>query len=163
MDQLVAIADITEGNLGGNGWLGRIRGQLGQQRSLGLITFRNPYVNDSYNALQLDIYRTMTNYISYFESKSGVSATWSRWLSEYVNGSVSLFGEQLTYRDPRRACVPDLIPLICRQLGSQSSTGIRTSIFRDTRDYYLDPRSGWRMQHRRRLRHARAGRHEPLL
>ncbi|MEP7150860.1 MAG: outer membrane protein assembly factor BamA [Nitrospira sp.] len=144
LDKLVAIADITEGNLGGNGWLGRIRGQLGQQRSLGLVTFRNPYVNDSYNALQLDIYRTMTNYISYFESKSGVSATWSRWLSEYVNGSVSLFGEQLTYRDPQAGLCPDLIPLICRQLGSQSSTGIRTSIFRDTRDYYLDPRTGWR-------------------
>ena len=144
LDKLVAIADITEGNLGGNGWLGRIRGQLGQQRSLGLVTFRNPYVNDSYNALQLDIYRTMTNYISYFESKSGVSATWSRWLSEYVNGSVSLFGEQLTYRDPQEGLCPDLIPLICGQLGSQSSTGIRTSIFRDTRDYYLDPRTGWR-------------------
>lgn len=144
LDKLVAIADITEGNLGGNGWLGRIRGQLGQQRSLGLITFRNPYVNDSYNALQLDVYRTMTNYISYFESKSGVSATWSRWLSEYVNGSVSLFGEQLTYRDPEVGLCPDLIPLICGQLGSQSSTGIRTSIFRDTRDYYLDPRTGWR-------------------
>ncbi len=145
LDKLVAIADITEGNLGGNGWLGRIRGQLGQQRSLGLVTFRNPYVNDSYNALQLDIYRTMTNYISYFESKSGVSATWSRWLSEYVNASVSLFGEQLTYRDPEPGLCPDLIPLICSQLGSQSSTGIRTSIFRDTRDYYLDPRTGWRL------------------
>lgn len=145
LDKLVAIADITEGNLGGNGWLGRIRGQLGQQRSLGLVTFRNPYVNDSYNALQLDVYRTMTNYISYFESKSGLSATWSRWLSEYVNGSVSLFGEQLTYKDPQEGLCPDLIPLICRQLGSQSSTGIRTSIFRDTRDYYLDPRTGWRM------------------
>ena len=35
LDKLVAIADITEGNLGGNGWLGRIRGQLGQQRSMG--------------------------------------------------------------------------------------------------------------------------------
>ena len=58
LDKLVAIADITEGNLGGNGWLGRIRGQLGQQRTLGLITFRNPYVNDSYNSLQLDVYRT---------------------------------------------------------------------------------------------------------
>ncbi len=145
LDKLVAIADITEGNLGGNGWLGRIRGQLGQQRSLGLVTFRNPYVNDSYNALQLDIYRTMTNYISYFESKSGVSATWSRWLSEYVNGSVSLFGEQLTYKDPQEGLCPDLIPLICGQLGSQSSTGVRTSIFRDTRDYYLDPRTGWRI------------------
>jgi outer membrane protein insertion porin family len=124
LDKLVAIADITEGNLGGNGWLGRIRGQLGQQRSLGLVTF--------------------TNYISYFESKAGASATWSRWLSEYVNGSVSLFAEQIEYRDPQEGLCPDVIPLICRQLGNQSSTGFRTSLFRDTRDYYLDPRTGWR-------------------
>jgi outer membrane protein insertion porin family len=141
LDKLVAIADITEGNLGGQGWLGRVRGQLGQQRTLGLITFRNPYVNDSYNSLQLDVYRTMTNYISYFESKSGASVSWSRWLSEYVNGSVSFFGEQLNYKDP----TSDAPEIITRQLGSQSSTGFRTSLFRDTRDYYLDPRTGWRM------------------
>ena len=141
LDKLVAIADITEGNLGGQGWLGRVRGQLGQQRTLGLITFRNPYVNDSYNSLQLDVYRTMTNYISYFESKSGASVSWSRWLSEYVNGSVSFFGEQLNYKNP----TSDAPEIITRQLGSQSSTGFRTSLFRDTRDYYLDPRTGWRM------------------
>ena len=70
----MAIADITEGNLGGNGWMGRIRGQLGQQRSLGLITFRNPYVNDSYNALQLDVLPDDDRLHSYFESKSGVGA-----------------------------------------------------------------------------------------
>ncbi len=145
LDQLVAIADITEGNLGGRGWLGRVRGQLGQRRTLGLITFRNPYVNDSYNSVQLDVYRTMTNYITYFESKSGASVAWSRWLSEYVNGSVSFFGEQLEYRDPQPGICPDQIPLVCNQLGTQSSTGFRTSLFRDTRDYYLDPRTGWRL------------------
>ena len=140
LDQLVAIADITEGNLGGKGWLGRIRGQLGQQRTLGLITFRNPYVNDSYNSLQLDVYRTMTNFISYFEAKSGASVTGSRWLSEYVNASISFFGEQLEYSDP----TPDAPEIILTQLGTQSTTGFRSSIFRDTRDYYLDPRTGWR-------------------
>ena len=57
LDKLVAIADITEGNLGGNGWMGRIRGQLGQQRTLGLITFRNPYLNDSLTSMQLDLYQ----------------------------------------------------------------------------------------------------------
>jgi outer membrane protein insertion porin family len=30
-------------------------------------------------------------------------------------------------------------------LGSQTTTGFRTSVFRDTRDYYLDPRNGWRI------------------
>ena len=145
LDKLVAIADITEGNLGGNGYLGRIRGQLGQQRSLGLITFRNPYLNDSLTSVQLDVYRSITNYISYFESKSGASVTFGRWLSEYVTGSISLFAEQLEFSDPQLGICPDLIPLVCRQLGTQSTTGFRTSVFRDTRDYFLDPRTGWRI------------------
>ena len=67
--------------------MGRIRGQLGQQRTLGLITFRNPYLNDSLTSMQLDVYRSMTNYITYFERKTGASVTFGRWLSEYVTGS----------------------------------------------------------------------------
>lgn len=145
LDKLVAIADITEGNLMGYGYMGRIRGQLGQQRSLGLITFRNPYLNDSLTSGQLDIYRSMTNYISYFEEKTGASVTFGRWLSEYVTGSISLVAEQLKFKDPQPGLCPDLLPLICRQLGTQSTTGFRTSMFRDTRDYYLDPRTGWRV------------------
>ena len=144
LDKLVAIADITEGNLGGNGWMGRIRGQLGQQRTLGLITFRNPYLNDSLTSMQLDIYKSMTNYVTYFEKKSGASVTFGRWFSEYVAGSVSLFAEQLNFSDPQAGLCPDLFPLVCRQLGNQTTTGFRTSMTRDTRDYYLDPRTGWR-------------------
>lgn len=140
LDKLVAIADITEGNLGGNGWMGRIRGQLGQQRTLGLITFRNPYLNDSLTSLQLDIYRSMTNYITYFEEKSGASITFGRWLSEYVTGSISFVAEELNFSDP----TIDAPEIILSQLGSQTTTGFRTTLARDTRDYFLDPRSGLR-------------------
>jgi outer membrane protein insertion porin family len=147
LDRLVAIADITQGNLGGYGYLGRIRGQLGQRRSLGSITFRNPYLNDSLTSLQIDGYRSITNYLSYFEERTGGNVTLGRWLSEYVTGSVSLFGEQISFKDPQEGiCTPgnELVPIVCRQLGTQTSTGFRFALFRDTRDYYLDPRSGWR-------------------
>ncbi len=144
LDKLVAVADITEGNLGGNGWMGRIRGQLGQQRSLGLITFRNPYLEDSLTSFQIDVFKTITNYITYFEDKGGISFTFGRWLSEYVTGSVSMMFEQLNFSDPQEGLCPDLLPLICNQLGFQTTTGFRTSLARDTRDYYLDPRTGWR-------------------
>ena len=140
LDKLVAIADITEGNLGGNGWMGRIRGQLGQQRTLGLITFRNPYLNDSLTSMQVDIYRSMTNYITYFEEKSGASLTFGRGLSEYVTGSISLVAEELNFSDP----TIDAPEIILTQLGKQTTTGFRTSLARDTRDYFLDPRTGLR-------------------
>jgi outer membrane protein insertion porin family len=144
LDQVVGIADITEGNLGGNGWMGRVRGQLGARRQIGLITFRNPYVNDSLTSMQLDVYATATNYITYFEKKAGASVTLGRYLSEYTSGSVSLFAEELNFKDPAPGICPDRFPIVCRQLGSQSSTGFRTTLARDTRDYYMDPRTGWR-------------------
>lgn len=140
LDKLVAIADITEGNMGGNGWMGRVRGQLGQQRQLGLITFRNPYVNDSLISLQLDIYRSQTNYVTYHEEKTGASVTFGRWFSEYVSGSFSPVAEAIKYSDPRYDA-PDLIR---DQLGHQSTTGFRASLTRDTRDFHMDPRTGWR-------------------
>jgi len=87
----------------------------------------------------------MTNYITYFEEKSGASVTFGRWLSEYVTGSISLVAEQLNFSDPQPGLCPDLMPMICRQLGEQTTTGFRTTLFRDTRDYFLDPRTGWRV------------------
>lgn len=144
LDRLMAIANITEGNIGGYGYMGRISGQLGQRRSLGSITLRNPYVNDSLTSLQLDIYRSMTNYLTFFESRTGASVTVGRWLSEYNSGSISLFAEELNYRSPGVG-VCESVPEFCNDLlGHQSTTGFRIHGFRDTRDYYLDPRSGWR-------------------
>jgi outer membrane protein insertion porin family len=140
LDQLVAIADITEGNLGGNGWMGRIRGQLGQQRTIGLITFRNPALNDSLTSMQLDIYRSATNFFTYFERKTGGSVTFGRWFSEYVSGSIGPVVEEISYSNPT-ANAP---AIITAQVGRQTTTGFRASLTRDTRDYFMDPRTGWR-------------------
>ena len=140
LDQLVAIADITEGNIGGNGWMGRVRGQLGQQRTLGLITFRNPYLNDSLTSLQLDIFKSATNYFTYYERKVGGSVTFGRWFSEYVSGTIGPVIEEITYSSPS-ATAP---PIIINQVGTQTTTGFRGSLTRDTRDFNMDPRTGWR-------------------
>ena len=140
LDRLVAIADITEGNVGGRGHLVRVRGQLGQRRSLGLISFRNPYLYDSLTSLQLDAFRTLTNYITYFEDKTGASISLGRWFSEYVSGNFSLVAESLKISDPQ----PDAPQFILDQVGDQSTTGFRTNLARDTRDFYLDPRRGTR-------------------
>jgi len=140
LDQLVAIADITEGNIGGNGWMGRIRGQLGQQRTLGLITFRNPFLNDSLTSMQLDIFKSATNYFTYYERKTGASMTFGRWFSEYLSGTIGPVVEEITYSSPS-ATAP---PIIINQVGSQMTTGFRASLTRDSRDYFQDPRTGWR-------------------
>jgi len=140
LDQFVAVADITEGNLGGKGYMGRIRGQLGQRRSLGLITFRDPYWNDSMTSLQVDVYSSVTNFLTFFEDKGGASVTLGRWFSEYTSGSFALMAERLRYYNPQ-ANAPEII---LRQIGNQTTTGFRSSLARDSRDYYMDPRTGMR-------------------
>jgi outer membrane protein insertion porin family len=140
LDRLVAIADITEGNVMGTGNLVRVRGQLGQRRTLGLVTFRNPYLNDSLTSLQLDLYRSLTNYLTYTEDKAGGSVTFGRWFSEYVSGSFSPVVEHFKYSNP----ISTAPAFILSQLGSFTTTGFRTSLARDTRDYFLDPRKGMR-------------------
>ncbi|WP_447973305.1 outer membrane protein assembly factor BamA [Nitrospira sp. Kam-Ns4a] len=162
LDRFVAIADITEGNLFGKGYLGRIRGQLGQLRSVGLITFRNPYVEDSLTSFQGDVYKTQTMYGTFFEDKTGATATFGRWFSEYASGSFTLVAEHIRYADPNTYFntfnpfgsaaspgslfgVSTQIPQFIRnQFGTQTTTGFRLSVARDSRDYYLDPRTGWR-------------------
>ena len=140
LDRFVAVADVTEGNLTGRGYMVRVRGQLGQRRTLGLITFRNPYLEDSPTSLQGDLFRTITNYVTYDEDKSGASATFGRWFSEYTSGSFSLVFEQLTFSNPQ----PDAPQFVLDQIGTQSTSGFRSGLSRDTRDFYLDPRKGTR-------------------
>jgi outer membrane protein insertion porin family len=140
LDQFVAIADITEGNLGGRGHTVRVRGQLGQRRSIGMISFRDPYFQDSLTSLQADVFRTLTNYTTYEEDKTGLSISAGRWFSEYTSGSFSIIGESLDITNPQS----DAPQFVLDQIGTQSTTGFRSSISRDTRDYYLDPRTGTR-------------------
>jgi outer membrane protein insertion porin family len=141
LDLLTAVADITEGNMGGYGYMGRIRGQLGQRRTLGLITFRNPYLNDSLTSLQADLYSSFTDFLTYVEQKSGATVTFGRWFSEFTSGSFGFMAEQLNYSNPQ----PFAPEIILQQVGNQTTTGFRSSLARDSRDYYLDPRSGTRI------------------
>ena len=140
LDRLTAIADITEGNLFGRGHLLRVRGQLGQRRTLGVVSFREPHFRDSLTSVQLDAFSTETDFLTYTEEKAGGGISFGRWFSEFTSGNVSLVGEALKIGEVE-ADAPDFVK---DQEGNQSTTGFRSSIARDTRDFFLDPRTGMR-------------------
>ena len=141
LDQFTLIADITEGNLFGRGYLGRIRGQVGGRRTLGTITFRNPAIFDTLTSAQADLFSSRTNFLTYFEKKIGANLTFGRGFSEYLTGTFTLVAEQIKIDDVES----DANDLIKDQEGTQSTTGFRASLFRDSRDFYLDPRRGTRI------------------
>jgi len=141
LDQFTLIADISEGNFLGLGYLAKIRGQLGGRRTLGILTFRNPAIFDTLTSAQVDGFRTRTNFLTYDETKIGANLTLGRGFSEYITGTFTLVAEQIKIRDVD-SDAPDIIK---DQEGTQSTTGFRASLFRDSRDFFLDPRKGTRV------------------
>ena len=134
------IANITEGNFLGRGYLARIRGQLGGRRSLGTITFRNPALYDTLTSIQMDLSRSQTNFLTYFQTRTGITGTAGRGFSEFLTGTLSLVAEKIKIRN----IVSNAPEIIKQQKGTQSTTGFRTSLFRDSRDFKLNPRRGVR-------------------
>jgi outer membrane protein insertion porin family len=141
LDQFTLIADISEGNFLGRGYLAKIRGQLGGRRTLGLITFRNPAIFDTLTSFQVDVFRVETNFLTYEEKKVGTNLTFGRAFSEFLSGSFTFVAEHIRIDD----IDDDASDIIKDQDGKQSTTGFRASLFRDTRDFYLDPRKGIRV------------------
>ena len=157
LDQLSIVADITEGNLFGRGQLFKVRGQLGQRRSLGVLTFREPYLFDSQISGQFDLYARETFFFDYFERRVGGDVVLGKYFSEYLSGSASLLRERLTISNEAPtglflagggttgAPVAALPPLIQQQLGTSTTQAVVLGVARDTRDYYLDPKTGARL------------------
>jgi outer membrane protein insertion porin family len=141
LDQFTAIADITEGNLFGRGYMARIRGQVGGRRTLGILTFRNPAIFDTLTSVQADGFRSRTNFLTYLETKTGANLTFGRGFSEFITGTFTLVAEKIKIDDVES----DANDLIKDQEGTQSTTGFRASLFRDSRDFFLDPRRGTRI------------------
>jgi outer membrane protein insertion porin family len=154
LDQLSVVADITEGNLFGRGQLLKIRGQFGQRRSIGQVTFREPYLFDESLSGQVDLFARETFFVNYFEERVGGDIVLGRWFSEYLSGSVTFLRERLKYTSgtssdlllggQTAAPVTDLPLLIQQQLGISTTDAVVLGIARDTRDFYLDPKTGMR-------------------
>jgi len=140
LDQFTAIANITEGNLFGLGYLVKIRGQVGGRRTLGVLTFRNPALFDGLTSFQIDGFSTRTNFLTYLQDRAGMTFQFGRSFSEFMAGSITLVGEAIKIKNPSI----DAPSFIRAQVGSQSTTGFRGSLFRDSRDNFQDPRRGSR-------------------
>lgn len=156
LDKLGVVADVTEGNLFGRGQLLKIRGQLGQRRSLGVVTFREPYLFDEAMSAQIDLFSRQTFFVSYFEERRGGDIVIGKWFSEYLSGSATYLLERLNISNDlsdqlflggggvTATPVTDLPLLIQQQLGKSTTSAVIFGVARDTRDFFIDPKSGAR-------------------
>jgi len=154
LDKLGLVADVTEGNLFGRGQLLKVRGQFGQRRTSGVITFREPYLFDDALSAQVDIFARQTFFTSYFESRRGADLVFGKWFSEILNGSATYLLESVEYSNDlanelflggggvTNTLASDLPLLIQQQLGKTTTSAVILGVARDTRDFFVDPKSG---------------------
>ena len=129
----VGMIDLTEGNLFGRGQLLKIKAEMGQLRTNYDITFREPWLMDKPTSMTLRMFNTITSFDTYDIHSRGGSIGFGHYYGEYWSAGIS-YG----FQDISLAGTP---PSTLIQEPSKTGS-ITTSVTRDTRDNYLDPRSG---------------------
>jgi outer membrane protein insertion porin family len=142
VDKLMAIVEVSQGNLGGRGQLLKFKTQWGKVSQLFILSFMEPYLFDQPIWGKVDVYKQSQNYTGYWLKTNGFALSAGKSYGEYVSSSLrfSYDNSQVT----NITTIPSY-PLQ-KQLdvyGDRISTDALTwSIARDSRDNYLDPRTG---------------------
>ena len=140
VDRFVGLVEITQGNLFGRGQLLRARGQVGGISSTYSLTFREPYLLDRPISGTVDIFNLQRDFSTYQERRIGGDLVLGKAFTEFVSGSLRYKLETLEIFE-----VSDDAPgQIQDQEGKSSTSSIRTTLARDTRDFFFDPREGMR-------------------
>jgi len=141
VDRLVAMIDITQGNLFGRGQLLRARAEVGHLRNTYSLTFREPYLFDSPISGTVDLFNQARDFTSYKERRIGGDIVFGKAFTEYINGSVNYTHETLTIYDVQ-SDAPDQI---VSQTGKSVTSSIGGTIAYDSRDFFFDPKEGSRV------------------
>lgn len=140
VDKLIAMMDVTQGNLFGKGQYIKLRGQLGGTSSYYELSFRDPWFMDKPVSFTVDLYKTTRTYIDYEKKAIGFGFGFGKSFSEYWSGSISYNLEKATIYNVSDSASD----IIKDQEGTRVTSSITPSISRDTRDNYLDPSRGSR-------------------
>ncbi len=144
VDKLMAIAEVTQGNLGGRGQLLKFKTQWGKVSQLFMLSFMEPYLFDIPLWGKVDIYKQSQDYNGYWLKTNGFALSAGKTFGEYVSTSLRFSYDNSLVADI--STVPAFA--LQRQLdiyGDRISTNALTwSVSRDSRDFYLDPKTGSR-------------------
>lgn len=144
VDKLMAIAEITQGNLGGRGQLLKFKVQWGATRKIYMVSFMEPYLFDKALWGRVDVYNQDQDFDGYKLKSNGFGLGIGKSFSEYVSGSLRYSLDQSSIYDITTA--PTY--LLQRQIESYgydvTTSSLTANLSRDSRDFYLDPKTGSR-------------------
>jgi outer membrane protein insertion porin family len=140
IDKFMVMGEISQANLFGKGLRLRLRADLSSGRTNYNITLMDPWFMDKPISASLGLYNEVFEYPDYDKKATGISIGFGKELSEYMGGNITYNFESATISD----VAGDASSLIKEQEGKKITSSISPSIWRDTRDNYLDPTTGSR-------------------
>lgn len=138
IDKFMVMGEITQTNLFGKGLQLKLKADLSARRTNYNISLRDPWFMDEPVSAAIGVYNEQVDYTDYYKKATGGNISFGRELSEYVAGSINYEIEEVEITN----VADDASSLIRDQIGSKLTSSISPSIWRDTRDNYLDPSSG---------------------
>ncbi len=152
VDKLVGIAEVTQGNLGGRGQLLKFKTQVGGTRTLFVLSFMEPYLFDKPVYGKVDLYNQTQDYDGYKLKTNGIGLAVGKSYGEYVSSSLrysydsSLVTDYTTTTDATTGANTTGNTSLDEQLNTYgpriTTSALTWSLARDTRDFYLDPKTG---------------------
>lgn len=144
VDKIMGIAEITQGNLGGRGQLLKFKVQWGSTRRIYMVSFMEPYLFDKALWGRIDLYNQDQDYDGYKLKSNGFGLSIGKSFTEYVSGSIRYSLDQSNTYDITTA--PTY--LLQKQIDSYgtvlTTSSLTANLSRDSRDFYLDPKTGSR-------------------
>jgi outer membrane protein insertion porin family len=141
VDRLIGMAEITQGNLFGNGQQVKLKGELGSRSTFYELSFKDPWFMDMPIAFNADIYYNTRKFIDYEKRGPGLGFGFGKTFAEYWSANISYNFERPTIYGVALATADQLI---LQQVGTKTTSSITPTLTRDTRDNYLDPSRGSR-------------------
>ena len=145
VDKLVGIAEVTQGNLGGRGQLLKFKTQWGGTHKILMASFMEPYLFDKPVWGRVDVYRQEQQYDGYRLYSNGFALGVGKSFDEFLSGSLRYGLDQSEVRDITVTPLPFALLQQLDNYGTVVTTSALTaSLTRDSRDFYLDPKTGSR-------------------
>lgn len=140
VDKFMIMGEITQSNLFGKGLALKVRADLSASRKNYSISIRDPWFMDKPVSALFSVYNESFEYPDYDKKATGASVGFGKELSEYVAGNITYNFENVEISGINE----NAATIIKEQEGKKITSSISPSIWRDTRDNYLDPTSGTR-------------------
>ncbi len=140
IDSFMIMGEISQSNLFGKGYQIKLKADHSGRRTNYNLSFRDPWFMDRPISASIGVYNDSTEYPDYDKRATGGYIGFGKEFSEYVGGRISYSIEEANITDLSEGASI----IIKEQEGKRLTSSISPSIWKDTRDNYIDPSTGRR-------------------